>query len=115
MEITHLGLGICSYRSLTAGAIFLVTVPETIMTSDWRGEGQGMMPKRSRSWRAMKLEIISMAQQARPKVRGQREDFLPQAMIQSAGSCRMPGRSCRYGALPWLGKAGTGDSLLMSC
>src|SRR3990170_7479227 len=100
MEMTHLGYGICSYSSFTAGAIFLVTVPDTIITSDWRGEGQGTMPKRSRSWRALKLEIISMAQQARPKVRGQREDFLPQAMTQSAGTCRMPGRSCRYRALP---------------
>ena len=38
-----------SGSSFTAGAIFLVTVPETIITSDWRGEGQGTTPKRSRS------------------------------------------------------------------
>src|SRR3990172_12572744 len=91
MEMTHLGLGICSYSSFTAGAIFFVTVPETIITSDWRGEGQGTMPKRSRSCLAMKVEIISMAQQARPKVSGQSDDLRPQAISQSAGICTTPG------------------------
>ena len=65
------------------------------MTSDWRGDGHGTMPKRSRSWRAMKVEIISMAQQARPNVSGQSEDLRPQAISQSAGICMMPGSSWR--------------------
>src|SRR3989304_5173856 len=115
MEMTHLGLGICSYSSLTAGAIFLVTVPETIITSDCRGEGQGTMPKRSRSCRAMKVEIISMAQQARPKVSGQSEDLRPQAMSQSAGTCMMPGRTWRYSAFPCAGFGGEGSRLLIWC
>src|SRR3989304_611482 len=61
-----------------AGAIFLVTVPEIIITSDCLGEGQGTMPKRSKSCLAMKLEIISMAQQARPVLpRRQPLDLVP--------------------------------------
>ena len=54
------------------------------MTSLWRGLGQGTMPKRSRSWLAMKVPIISMAQQARPKVIGQSEDLRLIAMTVSA-------------------------------
>ena len=91
IDITHLGLGICSYSSLTAGAIFFVTVPDTIMTSDCRGEGQGTMPKRSRSCRAINVEIISTAQQASPNVIGQRDDLRPQASNQSAGACATNG------------------------
>src|SRR5574341_961164 len=91
IEMTHFGLGICSYSSFTAGAIFFVTVPDTIITSDCRGEGQGTMPKRSRSCRAMNVEIISTAQQASPNVIGQSDDLRPQASSQSAGACTMPG------------------------
>jgi hypothetical protein len=43
----------------------------------------------------MKVEIISMAQQARPNVSGQSEDLRPQAISQSAGICMMPGSSWR--------------------
>ena len=75
MAITHFGFGICSYSSLTDGAIFFVTVPATIITSDCRGDAQGMMPKRSRSWCDMYADIISMAQQASPNVIGQSDDL----------------------------------------
>ena len=34
---------------MCAGAILLVRVPATIMTSDWRGLGRNTTPKRSRS------------------------------------------------------------------
>jgi hypothetical protein len=33
----------------SAGAILLVSVPATIITSDWRGEARGAKPKRSTS------------------------------------------------------------------
>src|SRR3990170_9155811 len=86
IEITHLGLGICSYKSLTAGAIFFVTVPDTISTSACRGEGHGTIPKRSRSWCDMYVAIISIAQQASPNVSGQSEFLRPSASTLSAGT-----------------------------
>src|SRR5215468_6166624 len=55
---------------LSIGAILMVTVPETIMRSECRGEAKGTMPRRSTSKREAKVAIISMAQQARPKVTG---------------------------------------------
>src|SRR5574337_812762 len=63
---------------LSMGAILIVTVPETIMRSEWRGEAHVTMPKRSTSKREAKVAIISMAQQARPKVTGQMEDLRAQ-------------------------------------
>src|SRR4051812_9969572 len=74
MAMTHLGSGIWSYRVRRIGAIFLQTVPATIITSAWRGEARKMMPKRSRSLRAAPVAIISMAQQARPKLIGQSDE-----------------------------------------
>ena len=53
-----------SYTFRSAGAILLVSVPATIMTSLCRGLGLKMMPKRSRSYRAAPVCIISTAQQA---------------------------------------------------
>ena len=49
METTQRGSGIWSYTLRSAGAILLVSVPATIMQSDWRGLGRKMMPKRSKS------------------------------------------------------------------
>src|SRR5438270_225893 len=71
MAMTHLGSAIWSYRVRMTGAIFLHTVPATIMQSAWRGEDRKMMPKRSRSLRAAPVAIISIAQQASPNVIGQ--------------------------------------------
>src|SRR5262247_4593381 len=65
------------------GAILMVTVPDTIIRSEWRGEAQGTMPKRSTSKREAKVAIISMAQQARPKVTGQIDDLRAQLKIFS--------------------------------
>src|SRR6266540_1585783 len=115
MLITHFGLGICSYSSLTAGAIFFVTVPDTIITSDCLGDGQGTMPKRSRSCRAMNVDIISIAQQASPKVSGHSDDLRPHAISQSAGICMIPGKICRYAALPCDGLGGDGSRVLTWC
>src|SRR5215475_3924186 len=68
---------------LSIGAILMVTVPDTIIRSEWRGEAQGTMPKRSTSKREANVAIISMAQQARPKVTGHSDDFRAQLKILS--------------------------------
>jgi hypothetical protein len=64
---------------LSTGAILRVTVPATIMRSDCLGLGRKTSaPKRAISKRDVLAAIISMAQQARPKVSGQTEDFRAQ-------------------------------------
>src|ERR671923_2531908 len=68
---------------LSIGAILMVTVPDTIMRSEWRGEAHGSMPKRSTSKREANVAIISIAQQARPKVTGQIDDLRAQLKILS--------------------------------
>src|SRR2546422_4359706 len=68
---------------LSIGAILMVTVPETIIRSEWRGEAQGTMPKRSTSKRDANVAIISIAQQASPNVTGQIEDLRAQLKILS--------------------------------
>jgi hypothetical protein len=57
---------VISMGSCANGAILLVSVPATIMTSDWRGEERGAKPKRSMSYRGIDTCIISIAQQASP-------------------------------------------------
>src|SRR5574342_1066825 len=69
---------------LSIGAILMVTVPDTIMRSEWRGEAHGTMPSRSTSKRDAKVAIISMAQHASPKVTGHTEDFRAQLRKPSA-------------------------------
>ena len=94
MLITHLGSGIWSYTCRSAGAILFVSVPATIITSDWRGEARKMIPRRSWSYRGVERCIISTAQQARPKVMGQSELCLAQFAIWSrvvlSESCQKP-------------------------
>src|SRR5436309_15279540 len=68
---------------LSIGAILMVTVPETIMRSEWRGDAHGTMPKRSTSKREAKVAIISIAQHARPNVTGQMDDWRAQLKILS--------------------------------
>jgi len=51
-------------------ASFLLTVPETIITSACRGVLRKNIPKRSASIFGSQVAIISMAQQAMPKVSG---------------------------------------------
>src|SRR4026209_2763656 len=68
---------------LSIGAILMVTVPETIIRSECRGEAQGTIPKRSTSKRDANVAIISIAQQARPNVTGQIDDLRAQLKIFS--------------------------------
>src|SRR5437016_12178461 len=75
----HLGSGICSQMRLSTGDILRVTVPATIMRSDWRGLGRNTSaPNRAMSKRDVVLAIISIAQQASPKVSGQSADLRAQ-------------------------------------
>ncbi len=75
MEMHHFGSGIWSQMRLRTGAILRVTVPATIIRSDCRGLGRKTSaPKRAISKREVLAAIISMAQQARPKVSGQMDD-----------------------------------------
>src|SRR5665213_3657278 len=79
MEITHLGSGICSYRRRITGAILFDTRPAMIIRSDWRGEPRmTSAPKREISKREPIIDIISIAQQARPKLMGQMAFLRPQ-------------------------------------
>jgi hypothetical protein len=66
MAITYFGLAICSYNFFTRKAIFMVTVPATIITSACRGDDLGIIPIRIRSWRLAAVAIISIAQHANP-------------------------------------------------
>ena len=62
-------------RRRTAGAIFQVTVPATIIMSAWRGDARKTSaPKRAKSYRALAVAIISIAQQAKPNMAGQSEE-----------------------------------------
>src|SRR5580765_660386 len=69
---------------LSIGAILIVTVPETIIKSECRGEAHGTMPSRSTSKREAKVAIISIAQHARPNVTGQTDDLRAQLKKPSA-------------------------------
>src|SRR3989338_36683 len=58
--------------------IFTQIVPATIITSHCLGDARNTpAPNLSISKRGAPVLIISIAQQARPKVRGQREEALP--------------------------------------
>src|SRR3954451_14285292 len=82
--MTHFGSGIWSYNRRSTGAIFLVTVPATIIRSDCRGEARNTSaPKRAMSNRDAEDGIISMAQQARPNPIGQIEDSRAQFSTRS--------------------------------
>src|SRR5215469_4298821 len=84
MEITHLGSGICSQSWRITGAILLETRPAMIIKSDCRGEPRNTSaPKRAMSNREALIDIISMAQQARPKDIGQMEFLRAQLMALS--------------------------------
>src|ERR1043166_8510443 len=85
MEMTHLGSGICSHSWRITGAILLDTRPAMIIKSDCRGEGRKTSaPKRAISNREAPIDIISMAQQAKPKVMGQIELLRIQLTAESS-------------------------------
>src|SRR5438067_6093086 len=82
--MTHLGSGIWSYKRRSTGAIFLVTVPATIIRSDCRGDARNTSaPNRAMSKRDAEAAIISMAQHARPNPIGQIDDSRAQLRIRS--------------------------------
>src|SRR5437588_13052314 len=61
------------------GAIFCETRPAIIIRSAWRGEPRNTSaPKRAMSKRDADMDIISMAQQAKPKLMGQSDDLRAQ-------------------------------------
>src|SRR5439155_22047213 len=68
---------------LSIGAILIVTVPETIIKSEWHGDAHGTMPKRSTPKRDANAAIISIAQQASAKVTGQIDELRAQLKILS--------------------------------
>jgi hypothetical protein len=59
---THLGSGICSHSLSTRGAILVVMVPATTITSQCRGVARRIVPMRSRSTRLAAPAMNSMPQ-----------------------------------------------------
>src|SRR5437868_6796356 len=67
------------------GDIFCATRPAIIIRSDCRGDGRNTSaPKRAMSKREAPIDIISIAQQARPKVMGQIEFLRTQLTAMSS-------------------------------
>src|SRR6202795_1532541 len=86
MEMTHFGSGICSHNCRMTGAILFDTRPAMMIRSLCRGDGRNTSaPKRAISKRAAPMDIISMAQQARPNVMGQIELLRIQLTAESGG------------------------------
>src|SRR5687768_15410085 len=70
----HLGSGVCSHGRTSGPAILVVSVPDTISTSAWRGLARnGNIPKRSMALTLVAVLIISMAQHERPERSGHSE------------------------------------------
>src|SRR3954449_10526082 len=87
---------------LSIGAILIVTVPDTIIRSECRGDAHGTIPSRSTSNRDAKVAIISIAQHARPNDTGHTDDLRAQLKKPSAtvvrakppGNAAMPSVTC---------------------
>src|SRR5687767_6185237 len=78
----------------STGAILRETRPETIITSACRGLARKTSePKRARSLRDDVAFIISIAQQASPKVAGQRDDLRAQLISESKRVVNTSGRA----------------------
>src|SRR6266403_2869298 len=74
------------------GAIFRETRPETIITSACLGDARNTSePNRAKSLRPLVAFIISIAQQARPKVAGHRADLRAQLMSESSRVVKISG------------------------
>src|SRR4026209_137575 len=79
---------------LKTGAILRDTRPETIITSACRGLARNTSePKRARSFRDEVAFIISIAQQASPKVAGQSDDLRAQLIKESRRVVRTSGNA----------------------
>src|SRR3989442_15807400 len=73
------------------GAILIEQRPATIIRSACLGEARNTSaPKREMSKRSALVDIISMAQQARPNDTGQSEELLPQPRNLLTWVVRMP-------------------------
>src|SRR5215471_1193660 len=84
--MAHFGSGIWSYTRRTTGPIFKVTVPAIMIRSLCRGLGRKTpAPNRSISKRLAPVAIISIAQQASPKVMGQIADLRAQLTPNCSG------------------------------
>src|ERR1019366_8210150 len=94
MEITQRGSGICWYRWRITGAILFETRPAMIIRSLCRGDPRNTSaPKRDISKREALIDIISMAQQARPNAIGQIEFLRPQLITLSSVVVITPARN----------------------
>src|SRR5712692_4333884 len=83
--MTNFGSGIWLYSRRTRLAILKLTVPATIIRSACRGVARkAPAPNRSMSKREAPVAIISMAQQARPKVIGHMLDSRAQLIACSS-------------------------------
>src|SRR5918998_6169901 len=90
---------------LNTGAILRDTRPETIITSACRGLARNTSePKRARSCRELVAFIISMAQQARPKVAGHNEDLRAQLTSESRRVVMISGRASERAVSKPIGK-----------
>src|SRR5690349_12742883 len=91
MEMTHFGSGICWYKCRMTGAILFDTRPAMIIRSDCRGDPRNTSaPKRAISYREALIDIISIAQQASPKLIGQIEFLRAQLTALSSVVSTIP-------------------------
>src|SRR5436305_2334338 len=89
--MTHFGSGICWYRCRITGAILFETLPAMIIRSDCRGDPRKTSaPKRAISNREALIDIISIAQQAKPNDIGQIEFLRAQFTARSSVVITMP-------------------------
>src|SRR6516225_6746969 len=89
--MAHLGSGICWYKCRITGAILFETRPAIIIRSDCRGEPRNTSaPKRAISNREALIDIISIAQHAKPKLMGQIEFLRAQLTARSSVVNTMP-------------------------
>jgi hypothetical protein len=109
IEITHFGSGICSYNLRITGAILFETRPAIIIKSDCRGDPRiTSAPKREMSNRDPIIDIISMAQHAKPKDIGQMEFFRPQLIALPIVVVMMPSGTLAASSLSMRAKSSLG-------
>jgi hypothetical protein len=83
------------------GAIFCETRPAMIIKSDWRGDPRNTSaPNLEMSYREAAMDIISIAQQARPKDIGQIELRRAQLTTLSRDAKRIPSSFRKFSSCP---------------
>src|SRR3954453_24110487 len=96
------------------GAILIEMRPERIRRSAWRGEARNASkPKRATSTREATMDIISIAQQASPKVAG--NIALPRAQLTALSSVVVMMRCCTYSSRSWPSMSPRSMSRARSC